>query len=55
MMAMGTDMNEKFEPSDEMDLFISTLNEGDFGFKADTCMLQKTNKNYGEGKNCTAE
>lgn len=27
------------KPSDEMDLLITTLNDGDFGFKGDTCKL----------------
>ena len=26
-------------PSDEMDLLINTVNDGDFGFKLDTCKL----------------
>jgi hypothetical protein len=31
---------------------INTINDDDFGVKANTCMLQKSNKRYGEGKNC---
>lgn len=33
-------------PSDEMDLLIQTINENDFGWKADTCKLQKSHKMY---------
>ena len=40
------------EPSDEMDLLITTLNDGDFGFKGDMCKLQKHHERYGEGQEC---
>lgn len=40
------------EPSDEMDLFIIAVNDGDHGFKLDTCKLQKHHEKYGEGKEC---
>mmetsp|Transcript_10052 Transcript_10052/g.15333 ORF Transcript_10052/g.15333 Transcript_10052/m.15333 type:complete len:129 (-) Transcript_10052:849-1235(-) len=33
-------------PSDEMDLLIATINQGNFGWKADTCKLQKTHAMY---------
>jgi hypothetical protein len=39
-------------PSDEMDLLITTMNDGDFGFKLDTCKLQLHHERYGEGQNC---
>ena len=35
-----------------MDLLITTMNDGDFGFKMDTCKLQKHHLRYGEGQNC---
>lgn len=35
-----------------MDLLITTLNDGDFGFKMDTCKLQKHHVRYGEGQTC---
>lgn len=34
-------------PSDENDLAISFINSGDFGWKADTCKLQKHHADYG--------
>lgn len=33
-------------PSDEMDLLIETINNGDFGWKADICKLQKHHHMY---------
>lgn len=33
-------------PSDEMDLLIETINNGDFGWKADICMLQTHHQMY---------
>jgi hypothetical protein len=48
-------MNDDFFASDETDLLINTINEDDYGVKANTCMLQKSNKRYGEGKNCSHE
>ena len=33
-----------------MDLLISTLNDADLGWKADTCKLQKHHAKYGEGR-----
>lgn len=39
-------------PSDEMDLLISTINSADLGWKASTCKLQKSHKDYGKGQNC---
>lgn len=35
-----------------MDLLITTLNDGDFGFKLDTCKLQLHHERHGEGQNC---
>lgn len=35
------------EPSDEMDLLISAVNDADLGWKADTCKYQKTHAKYG--------
>lgn len=54
-MNLSTDLNEHFKPSDDSDLLINAINAEDFGFKANTCMLQKSNKKYGEGKNCSQE
>ena len=34
-------------PSDDMDLLISTINDMDLGWKADTCKYQKTHSSYG--------
>lgn len=39
-------------PSDEMDLLISTVNQANLGWKASTCKLQKSHKDYGKGQNC---
>jgi hypothetical protein len=52
---IGTDLNDDFLANDETDLMINAINDDDFGVKANTCMLQKSNKRYGEGKNCTFE
>jgi len=38
-------------PNDEMDLLIETVNSGDFGWKADVCMLQKHHHMY-DADNC---
>jgi hypothetical protein len=54
-MNLSTDLNKLFKPSDDSDLLINAINEEDFGFKANTCMLQKSNNKYGKGKNCTQE
>ena len=45
-------MNDAFHASEEMDLMINSINDDDFGVKANTCLLQKSNSRYGEGKNC---
>lgn len=37
-------------PNDEMDLLIETVNTGDFGWKADVCMLQKHHHMYDADK-----
>lgn len=37
-------------PNDEMDLLIETVNSGDFGWKADVCMLQKHHHMYDADK-----
>lgn len=42
-------------PSDHMDLYITTLNDADVGFKLDTCKLQKHHERYGEGQSCDEE
>jgi hypothetical protein len=34
-----TNLHLEHKPSDEMDLLISTLNDADLGWKADTCKL----------------
>jgi len=36
------------EPSDEMDLLISSVNEADLGWKADVCKYQKHHALYGD-------
>lgn len=42
-------------PSDETDLLIETLNSSNLGWKADTCKLSKTHKQYGVGsENCNS-
>ena len=38
-----------------MDLLISTLNDADLGWTADTCKLQKHHARYGEGRSCDNE
>lgn len=35
-----------------MDLLISTVNQANLGWKASTCKLQKSHKDYGKGQNC---
>lgn len=40
-------------PSDENDLAISSINSGDFGWKADVCKLQKHHTDY--GSHCDAQ
>ena len=50
-----TNLHLEHKPSDEMDLLISTLNDADLGWKADTCKLQKHHAKYGEGRSCDAE
>jgi len=35
------------KPSDETDLLIKTVNEGNLGWKADVCKYQKHHANYG--------
>ena len=37
-------------PSDENDLAISFINNGDFGWKADSCKLQKHHKDYNQAQ-----
>ena len=37
-------------PNDEMDLLIETVNSGDFGWKADVCMLQTHHHMYDADK-----
>ena len=32
-------LHKEHKPSDESDLLITTVNDGDFGFKGDTCKL----------------
>ena len=44
-----SNLHLEHKPSDEMDLLISTLNDADLGWKADTCKLQKHHAKYGEG------
>ena len=48
-------MHKEHKPSDETDLLITTVNDGDFGFKVDTCKLQKQHSRYGEGQVCGDE
>lgn len=50
-----TNLHLEHKPSDEMDLLISTLNDADLGWKADTCKLQKHHARYGEGRSCDNE
>lgn len=38
-----------------MDLYITTLNDADIGFKLDTCKLQKHHDRYGEGQECESD
>ena len=40
-------LHQNHVPSDAMDLLIETINESDFGWKADVCKLQKTHEKYG--------
>mmetsp|Transcript_8594 Transcript_8594/g.13307 ORF Transcript_8594/g.13307 Transcript_8594/m.13307 type:complete len:180 (+) Transcript_8594:557-1096(+) len=47
-----TNLHLDHAPSDEMDLLISTLNEADLGWKADTCKLSKSHSKYGHGQAC---
>lgn len=35
-----------------MDLLISTVNQANLGWKASTCKLQKSHKDYGKGQTC---
>jgi hypothetical protein len=42
-------------PSDEMDLLIELINGSDYGWKADTCMLQKHHPMYGAHCNNSAQ
>ena len=41
-------MHLEHEPSDEMDLLISAINEADLGWKADVCKYQKHHDLYGD-------
>ena len=50
-----TNFHHDHEPSDEMDLYITTLNDANVGFKLDTCKLQKHHERYGEGQECDEE
>ena len=50
-----TNLHLEHKPSDEMDLLISTLNDADLGWTADTCKLQKHHARYGEGRSCDNE
>lgn len=47
-----SNLHLEHKPSDEMDLLISTLNDAELGWKADTCKLQKHHSKYGEGQVC---
>ena len=50
-----TNLHLEHKPSDEMDLLISTLNDADLGWKADTCKLQKHHAKYGQGQVCEGQ
>lgn len=51
-LSISTDMNDAFRASDDTDLMINSINDDEYGVRANTCMLQKSNSRYGEGKNC---
>ena len=42
-------------PNDEMDLLISAVNQANLGWKASTCKLQKSHKDYGKDQICEDE
>ena len=50
-----SNLHLEHKPSDEMDLLISTLNDADLGWKADTCKLQKHHAKYGHGQVCEGQ